>query len=270
MGILYKFWAFPREKKPGGIKKICQKGGCLRWDMSHFSSENFDFRVLSEWKRLQFHDQEASTRGIHGVAYELLSRNPKSGYFVYNFDKKSVKFGFKKSAKNPTIFPISGHSCRNLRSPPYTHILVSGKHTALYIQKFEEDHISKPRDVRSQGVTDRYFVSSYWTFCPVIWLFGDVELWGFCWTCLRKVVVLVCWDCNSSVVERCSVRTSSTQGNCRIYPLDCAKKGDEKSNFVWNFQKFSSPNLQYFSKKRQIRHRIWLPKVQFFFKTGQK
>ena len=28
----------------------------------------------------------------------------------------------------------------------------------------------------AQGVTDRYFVSSYWTFCPVIWLFGDVEL----------------------------------------------------------------------------------------------
>ena len=32
-------------------------------------------------KRLQFHDQEASTRRVHGVAYELLSRNPKSGYF---------------------------------------------------------------------------------------------------------------------------------------------------------------------------------------------
>ena len=39
---------FPRGKKPGGMRKIRQKGGCLRWDMSHFSSENFDFRVLSE------------------------------------------------------------------------------------------------------------------------------------------------------------------------------------------------------------------------------
>ena len=39
---------FPRGKKPEGMKKICQKGGCLRWDMSHLSSENFDFRVLSE------------------------------------------------------------------------------------------------------------------------------------------------------------------------------------------------------------------------------
>ena len=78
-----------------------------------------------------------------------------------------------------------------------------------------------PSDLRTifvytQGVTDHYFVSSYWTFCPVIWLFGDVELWDFCWTCLRKVVVFVCWGCNSSVVERCPARTSSTQGNCRI------------------------------------------------------
>ena len=48
MGLLHKFWAFPRGRKPEGIKKICQKGGCLEWDMSHFSSENFDFRVLSE------------------------------------------------------------------------------------------------------------------------------------------------------------------------------------------------------------------------------
>ena len=47
------------------------------------------------------------TRGIHGVAYELLSRNPKSGYFVYNFDTKSVKLGFKNWPKNPPIFPIS-------------------------------------------------------------------------------------------------------------------------------------------------------------------
>ena len=48
------------------------------------------------------------TRGVHGVAYELLSRNPKSGYFVYNFDTKSVKLGFKNWLKNPPIFPISG------------------------------------------------------------------------------------------------------------------------------------------------------------------
>ena len=27
----------------------------------------------------------------------------------------------------------------------------------------------------SQGVTDRYFVSGYWTFCPVLWLFGRVK-----------------------------------------------------------------------------------------------
>ena len=86
--------------------------------MSHFSSENIDFRVLSESKRLQFHDQEASTRGVHGVAYELLSRNRKSGYFIYNFDTKSVKLGFKNSLKNPLIFPISGHSSRTLRSSP--------------------------------------------------------------------------------------------------------------------------------------------------------
>ena len=120
MRLFYKFWAFPRGQKPGGMRKIRQKGGCLRWDMSHFSSENFDFRVLSEWKRLQFHDQEASTRGVHGVAYELLSRNPKSGYFVYNFDTKSVKLGFKIWLKNPLIFPISGHSARTLRPPPYS------------------------------------------------------------------------------------------------------------------------------------------------------
>ena len=48
MGVLHKFWAFPRGRKPEGIKKIFQKGGCLECDMSHFSSENFDFRVLSE------------------------------------------------------------------------------------------------------------------------------------------------------------------------------------------------------------------------------
>ncbi len=30
-----------------------------------------------------------------------------------------------------------------------------------------------------QGVTDRYFVSSYWTFCPVLWLFGGVEFVRF-------------------------------------------------------------------------------------------
>ena len=48
MGLFYKFWAFPRGKKPGGMRKIRQKGGCLRWDMSPFSSEIFDFRVLSE------------------------------------------------------------------------------------------------------------------------------------------------------------------------------------------------------------------------------
>ena len=98
-------------------------------------------------------------------------------------------------------------------------------------------------------MTDRYFVSSYWTFCPVIWLFGDVELWDFCWTCLRKVVVLVCWDCNSSVVECCPVRTSSTQGNCRIYPLNCAKKVDKKSNSVY----FSQRNvLQIFNISQKI------------------
>ena len=122
----------------------------------------------------------------------------------------------------------------------------------------------------TQGVTDRYFVSSYWTFCPVIWLFGDVELWDFCWICLRKVVVFVCWDCNSSVAERCPVKTScQTQGNYRIYLLNCAKKVDKKSDFMWIFTKKCTPNLQYFSKNRQIRHRIWLPKVQFFFKSGQ-
>ena len=118
MGLFYKFWAFPRGKKPGGMRKIRQKGGCLRWDMSHFSSENFDFRVLSEWKRLQFHDQEASNRGVHGMAYELLSHNPTSGYFVYNFDTKSVKLGFKNWLKNPPFFPTSGHSAWTLRSPP--------------------------------------------------------------------------------------------------------------------------------------------------------
>ena len=120
MGFFHKFWAFPRGKKPGGMKKICQKGGCLRWDMSHFSSENFDFRVLSEWKRLQFHDQEASTWRVRGVACELLSHNPKSGYFVYNFDTKSVKLAFKNWLENRPIFPTSGHSCRNLRRPPYS------------------------------------------------------------------------------------------------------------------------------------------------------
>ena len=36
------------KKTQRGMRKIRQKGGCLRWDMSHFSSENFDFRVLSE------------------------------------------------------------------------------------------------------------------------------------------------------------------------------------------------------------------------------
>ena len=85
MGLFYKFWAFPRGKKLGEMKRICQKGGCLRWDMSHFSSENFDFRVLSEWKRLQFHDQEASNWRVRGVAYELLSRNSESSLPSKNF-----------------------------------------------------------------------------------------------------------------------------------------------------------------------------------------
>ena len=30
------------------LPTLINKGGCLRWDMSHFSSEIFDFRVLSE------------------------------------------------------------------------------------------------------------------------------------------------------------------------------------------------------------------------------
>ena len=103
----------PKESRKYAKKEVVWSG---TWVI--FSSENFDFRVLSEWKRLQFHDQEASTRGVHGVAYELLSRNPKSGYFVYNFDTKSVKLGFKTWLKNPLTFPISGHSARTLRSPP--------------------------------------------------------------------------------------------------------------------------------------------------------
>ena len=48
------------------------------------------------------------TRGVHGVAYELLSHDPKSGYFVYNFDTKSVRLGFKNWLKNASIFQISG------------------------------------------------------------------------------------------------------------------------------------------------------------------
>ena len=108
MGLFYKFWTFARRRKPGGMRKIRQKGGFLRWDMSHFSSGNFDFRALSEWKRLQFHGEKASTRRSHGVAYEWLSRNAKSGYFVLNFDTQSVKLGFKNWLKNAPIFPISG------------------------------------------------------------------------------------------------------------------------------------------------------------------
>ena len=42
------------------------------------------------------------------MAYELLSRNPKSGYFVLNFDTQSVKLGFKNWLKNAPILPISG------------------------------------------------------------------------------------------------------------------------------------------------------------------
>ena len=42
------------------------------------------------------------------MAYEWLSRNAKSGYFVLNFDTQSVKLGFKNWLKNAPIFPISG------------------------------------------------------------------------------------------------------------------------------------------------------------------
>ena len=64
------------------------------------------------------------TRGVHGVAYELLSRNPKSGYFVFNFDtKNSVKLGYSKiDFKNPLIFPIS----RLFSSEPETASLKVG------------------------------------------------------------------------------------------------------------------------------------------------
>ena len=42
------------------------------------------------------------------MAYEWLSRNAKSGYFVLNFDTQSVKLGFKNWLKKAPIFPISG------------------------------------------------------------------------------------------------------------------------------------------------------------------
>ena len=126
------------------------------------------------------------------------------------------------------------------------------------------------RKQRTQGVTDHCFVSSNWTFCPVIWLFGSVHLRGFCVNSLKKVVVIVSRD-NDSSLRTCSpASTGSTRRNCRIYPLNWVTKSEKSSNFVCFFQKFPSPNLQYFSKNLQIRHRIWLPKVQFFFKSGQK
>ena len=41
--------------------------------------------------------------------------------------------------------------------------------------------------------------------------------------------------CNSSITERCPAETSSTQEICRIYLLNCAKRGREKVGFSVKF-----------------------------------
>ena len=46
----------------------------------------------------------------------------------------------------------------------------------FFFEKKALPSVDERKLIGTQGVTDRYFVSSYWTFCPVIWLFGDVEL----------------------------------------------------------------------------------------------
>ena len=91
---------FPRGRKPEGIKKICQKGGCLEWDMSHFSSENFDFRVLSEWKRLQFHDQEMSTLGGYtGWPMNCCPATQKVAILYKNWTQNPSNWGSKIGSK---------------------------------------------------------------------------------------------------------------------------------------------------------------------------
>ena len=71
--------------------------------MSHFSGEQLlDFRIsFLECEKGPAIPRPGNvyTWGVHGVAYELLSRNLKSSYFLDNFDKKSVKLGFRNWLK---------------------------------------------------------------------------------------------------------------------------------------------------------------------------
>ena len=78
--------------------------------------------------------------GYTGWPMNLLSRSPKSGYFVFNFDTKSVKLGLKNWPKNPPIFPIPRlFSLDFLRSPPYSYHM-------LLVSDFILNHTSSEKE----------------------------------------------------------------------------------------------------------------------------
>ena len=154
---------FPREtKKPReewreylSERRFCLS--CGTW-VSFFHSKISNFHIFSPWKRLQFHDQEASTRGVHGVAYELLSRiririligrfqglcswaaftsvvlpsrwtvreehpgksmkNPKSGYFDIILTQSPSNWGSKIGPKIHQFFQFLDYSARKILRPP--------------------------------------------------------------------------------------------------------------------------------------------------------
>ena len=101
----------------------------------------------------------------------------------------------------------------------------------------------------SQGVTDHWFVFSYWTFCPVFWLFGSIHLRGFCFNSLKKVVVWVSWDDDSSFRTCSPDGTGFRRRNCRISPPNTVKKEWKKFEFRVIFWVFFFSESSIFFKK---------------------